>query len=109
MHHLDPSKADAVLVSTPDLLEFVPGAMLMPGPVDLARWIPKPPRTTPVTPEDPVRILHAPSDREIKGTRHLLDAVERLKADGYPVELMMLEGVPHERVAEFCDRADIAV
>jgi glycosyltransferase involved in cell wall biosynthesis len=56
-----------------------------------------------------VRILHAPSDREIKGTRHLLDAVERLKAAGYPVELLMLEGVPHDRVAEFCGQADIAV
>ena len=107
--HPDPAKADAVLVSTPDLLEFVPGATLMPGPVDLAKWTPRHPRTTPVTPDDPVRILHAPSDREIKGTRHLLDAIERLKAAGYPVELMMLEGVPHDRVAEFCDRADIAV
>ena len=107
--HPDPSKADAVFVSTPDLLEFVPGATLMPGPVDLAKWTPRPPRTTPVTPDDPVRILHAPSDREIKGTRYLLHAIERLKAAGYPVELMTLEGVPHDRVAEFCDRADIAV
>jgi glycosyltransferase involved in cell wall biosynthesis len=56
-----------------------------------------------------VRILHAPSDREIKGTRHLLDAIERLRAAGYPVELIMLEGVAHDKVAEFCDRADIAV
>jgi glycosyltransferase involved in cell wall biosynthesis len=109
MHHLDPTLADAVLVSTPDLLEFVPGARLMPGPVDLAKWTPRPRRTSPITADDPVRILHAPSDREIKGTRHLLDAIERLKAAGYPVELMMLEGVAHDRVAEFCDRSDIAV
>jgi hypothetical protein len=40
MHYLDPALADAVLVSTPDLLEFVPGATLMPGPVDLAKWTP---------------------------------------------------------------------
>jgi glycosyltransferase involved in cell wall biosynthesis len=107
--HPDPSLADVALVSTPDLLEFVPGAQLMPGPVDLEKWTPRPPRTAPVSAEDPVRILHAPSDREIKGTRHLLDAVERLKAAGYPVEVMMLEGVPHEQVASFCGEADIAV
>ena len=107
--HPDPSLADVALVSTPDLLEFVPGAQLMPGPVDLDRWTPRPPRTAPISAEDPVRILHAPSDREIKGTRHLLDAVERLKAAGYPVELLMLEGVPHDRVAEFCGQADLAV
>jgi glycosyltransferase involved in cell wall biosynthesis len=107
--HPDPSRADVTLVSTPDLLEFVPGALLMPGPVDMARWTPRPPRTEPISPEHPVRILHAPSDREIKGTRHLMDAIERLRAEGYPVELLMLEGVPHEQVADFCSQADIAV
>ncbi|MEO8287252.1 MAG: hypothetical protein ABI670_12580 [Chloroflexota bacterium] len=107
--HPDPARADVALVSTPDLLEFVPGAILMPGPVDLQKWTPRPPRTVPISHDDPIRILHAPSDREIKGTRHLLDAIERLKAAGYPVELMMLEGVPHDQVAEFCGNADIAV
>lgn len=107
--HPDPSRADVTLVSTPDLLEFVPGAILMPGPVDLSKWTPRPSRTRPISSADPVRILHAPSDREIKGTGYLLDAVERLKSAGYPVELTMLEGVPHERVVEFCDQADLAV
>lgn len=108
-HHPDPSRADVALVSTPDLLEFVPGSMLMPGPVDLQKWTPRPPRTMPISSDDPVRILHAPSDREIKGTRYLLDAVERLKAAGYPVELLLLEGVPHAEVVEFCNLADLAV
>ncbi len=108
-HHPDPKWADVTLVSTPDLLEFVPGAVLMPGPVDLGKWTPRPPRTTPITADDPVRILHAPSDRSIKGTGHLVAAVERLKGAGYPMELMLLEGVPHSEVVQFCDRADIAV
>jgi hypothetical protein len=108
-HRPNPAWADVTLVSTPDLLEFVPGARLMPGPVDLAKWTPRPPRTTPVSHSDPVRILHAPSDREIKGTSHLLATIERLKAAGYPVELLLLEGVPHDEVAEFCSTADIAV
>lgn len=108
-HHPDPRKADVTLVSTPDLLEFVPGAQLMPGPVDLEKWTPRPPRTTLISADDPIRILHAPSDREIKGTRHLLAAVERLKAAGYPVEVLLLEGVPHSDVVQFCNRADLAV
>jgi glycosyltransferase involved in cell wall biosynthesis len=103
------SWADALFVSTPDLLEFVPGATLVPGPIDLAGWAPRPPRTTPVSPADPVRIVHAPSDREKKGTRFVVEAVARLERAGYPVELMMLEGVPHEEVASFCRRADIGV
>src|SRR5688500_781682 len=107
--HPDPAWADVSIVSTPDLLEFVPGATLMPGPVDLTRWTPRPPRTVPISRDDPVRVLHAPSDREIKGTRYLLDALERLKGEGYPLELLMLEGVPHEQVVEYCGQADIAV
>ena len=107
--HPNPARADVSLVSTPDLLEFVPGAILMPGPVDLNRWKSRPPRTVPITPQDPVRILHAPSDREIKGTKYVIDAVERLKAAGYPVELLMLEGIPHDQVVDFCDTADLAV
>lgn len=107
--HPNPARADVSLVSTPDLLEFVPGAILMPGPIDLARWKPRPPRTVPISPQDPVRILHAPSDREIKGTKYVIDAVERLKAAGHPVELLMLEGIPHEQVVDFCDTADLAI
>lgn len=109
MHHLDPGLADQVFVSTPDLLEFAPGAHLLPGPIDLKRWTPRPVRTSPITLEDPIKILHAPSDRDIKGTKYVIDTIERLKAAGYPVELMMLEGVPHSKVVEFCDKADLAI
>jgi glycosyltransferase involved in cell wall biosynthesis len=101
--------ADAVFVSTPDLLDDVPGAVLMPGPVDLDRWPPAPPRATPPSAADPLRILHAPTDREIKGTRYVLDAVERLKAAGYPVALQVLEGIPYAEVPAFVAQADIVV
>ncbi|HMA34656.1 MAG TPA: hypothetical protein VKY74_09260 [Chloroflexia bacterium] len=101
--------ADAVFVSTPDLLEDVPGAMLLPGPIDLRRWRPGPPRTTPPSAAAPLRILHAPTDREIKGTRYVLDAVERLKAAGYPVALQVLEGIPAADVPAFVAGADIVV
>ena len=30
--------ADAIIVATPDLLEFVPGATYIPNPVDLTPW-----------------------------------------------------------------------
>jgi glycosyltransferase involved in cell wall biosynthesis len=101
--------ADAVFVSTPDLLADVPGAVLMPGPIDLARWQPCPPRTTPPTAADPLRILHAPTDREIKGTTYVLAAVERLQAAGYPVALQVLEGIPYAEVPAFVGQADIVV
>jgi glycosyltransferase involved in cell wall biosynthesis len=56
-----------------------------------------------------MRIIHAPTDRDIKGTKYLLAAVERLKAAGYPVEVSLLEGLPHEQVHVLSEQADIAV
>jgi glycosyltransferase involved in cell wall biosynthesis len=56
-----------------------------------------------------VRIVHAPTNREKKGTKYLLAAVERLRSAGYPVEIELLEGLPHEQVRALTGQADIAV
>jgi hypothetical protein len=96
-------------VSSPDLLEFVPGAYVLPGPLDLERWTPKVSYRETASQEDPVRIIHAPTDRDIKGTKYVLAAVERLKSAGYPVELNLLEGLTHEQVHLLSAQADIAV
>ncbi|MDQ5823009.1 MAG: glycosyltransferase [Chloroflexota bacterium] len=109
LKHPDLSSADVLIVSTPDLLEFAPGAHLLPGPVDLDRWTPRVSGRVPGSRSEPVRIVHAPTNREVKGTKYLLAAVERLKRAGYAVELDLLEGLPHEQVQVLSERADIAV
>ncbi|MBI4338637.1 MAG: glycosyltransferase family 4 protein [Chloroflexi bacterium] len=47
---------------------------------------------------DPFRVLHAPNHRHQKGTRFLIEAVERLKAEGLNIELVLLERVPNAEV-----------
>ena len=47
-----------------------------------------------------VRIAHSPNSRGGKGTRYVLDAVEKLKAEGLHVELVLLEGVTNIQVKE---------
>lgn len=54
-----------------------------------------------------IRIAHAPTNREVKSTTHLLDAVERLKGEGYPVELDLIEEVPWAECLERKAKADI--
>ena len=65
--------ADAEIVSTPDLLESAPRAQQ----VHVAAWLPDyafvPARETPRL------VLHAPTNRLIKGTRHVEAAFERLR------------------------------
>jgi glycosyltransferase involved in cell wall biosynthesis len=68
--------------------------------IDMRQWQPSPRRPL----RDKVVVLHAPNHREIKGTRFLIRACEELAAEGVPVELELLEGVPntliHERMAD---------
>jgi glycosyltransferase involved in cell wall biosynthesis len=57
--------------------------------------------------EGPVRIAHAPTDRNFKGTHYLIDAVARLQAAGLPVELDLIERVSNDETLERCKQADI--
>src|ERR1044071_641595 len=61
---------------------------------------------TPVPPSDSPRplVVHAPSNREKKGTQYVIDACSAL-----PVELDIVEGVPHDEARARYARADIVV
>ena len=54
-----------------------------------------------------VRVVHAPNHRHYKGTRHLVDAVERLRREGIPLELVLVEGMPTDEARSYYARADI--
>ena len=53
--------------------------------------------------------MHAPSDREVKGSRHLIEAVDVLKRDGVAVELQLVEGLTNEEARRRYADADLAV
>jgi glycosyltransferase involved in cell wall biosynthesis len=92
-------RADAEIVGSHAALEWVPGAHVVPPGLDLRLFTPRPPSDSP----RPL-VVHAPSDRERKGTRFVIEACERL-----PVELDVVEGVPHDVARERYARADIVV
>jgi glycosyltransferase involved in cell wall biosynthesis len=97
--------ADEVLVSTPDLLAWSTRAKWIPNPVDLKKF-------RYVGTEDhegKLRILHAPSDPGVKGTEHVLKAVEDLKEEGYEIELDLVRNLPHQEALEHYRQADIVV
>jgi glycosyltransferase involved in cell wall biosynthesis len=54
-----------------------------------------------------VRVVHAPNHRHYKGTRFLIAAVDQLQAEGLPVQLDLVEGVPIEHARELYAQADI--
>jgi glycosyltransferase involved in cell wall biosynthesis len=98
--------ADRIYSVNPDLLHVLPErAEFLPyASVDLRRWTPpaREPGEVPV-------IAHAPSHRGVKGTRHVLEAVERLRGEGFRFEFRLIERIPHSRVREEYERADFLV
>jgi hypothetical protein len=73
-------------------------------PIDTGRLQPVPPRT-----EGAVRIAHAANHRGAKGTEFLIAAVERLRAEGVDVDLMLIEKRPNREALELIAAADIYV
>ncbi len=57
----------------------------------------------------PLRIVHAPNHRALKGTAHILRAVEELRAEGVAIELSILEGLPNHEVHARIKASDVVV
>jgi len=92
-------RADAEIVGSYDATRWVPGAHVVPPGLDLREYEPAPPSDAP----RPL-VVHAPSNREKKGTAFVIAACEQL-----PVELDIVEGVPHDEARARYARADIVV
>lgn len=78
--------------------------------VDLIKWSPVKNRDAFHDKSNTVRVAHTPNHRGVKGSEFLVQAVEDLKSEGLNIELILMEGVPNDEVAEFLkNKADILV
>jgi len=100
--------ADALVVATADLLEINKDFIYIPAAIDLEKWVAAKPGKRDA-PKEVIKIVHSPTDREIKGTEFIMDAIENLKKEGYQVELALLEGLPAAKVKEIFQSTDIVV
>ena len=100
--------AHRIFSLNPDLLHVLPrNAQFLPyAHLDLDDW--KPSKELRSDSEKPV-VIHAPSHRGVKGTRFVVDAVSRLKSEGIDLDFTLVEGVPHSKVREIYERADLLV
>jgi glycosyltransferase involved in cell wall biosynthesis len=95
--------AHAQLVSTPDLLESVPGARQVHVACWLPDYEPRPFR------ESPRLVLHAPTNRLIKGTPHVEAAFERLRPRFPGVTFRTVEKLPWPQLRELLADCDLLV
>jgi hypothetical protein len=92
----------------PDLLEFLPKsteflpyASFEPGSVKA--------EATEHNSRRPLRVVHAPSHRGAKGTRHIVEAVQSLQSKGFVIELDLVEGLSRQAALQRYRDADVAV
>ena len=97
--------SDHVFVSTPDLLKYTANGIWIPNPADLEKI----PFVGVSEKQDCINIVHSPTNRKIKGTEYVIESVRQLKSEGYNINLILVENLPHEKALEIYKKADIVV
>ncbi|HEY1037802.1 MAG TPA: hypothetical protein VGF30_00275 [Bacteroidia bacterium] len=98
--------ADHVLVTTPDMLDFIPTAEHMPfffPPVDVQENNNSGKKT------GPFKIVHVTNHPGIEGTEHIRKAVDNLKGKGYDIDFMFLTNMDNSEVLEVYKTADLSI
>lgn len=54
-------------------------------------------------------VIHAPSDRSIKGTKYIIDAVEKLELEAIDFDFRLIENTPYLQAIEIYKECDILV
>ncbi|MBI4338645.1 MAG: glycosyltransferase [Chloroflexi bacterium] len=100
--------ADRIFALNPDILCVLPPrARFLPyTTIDLEEWKPAP---LAKDADAPLRILHSHTSQLTKGTKYILDAVERLKGEGFCFEFEMVENMPHDKVKAIYEKADLLI
>ena len=106
LRHLAEKFGDCFLVTTPDLLDFVPHARLIPFFAPLSDFDQVSPKRAS---KAQFEVVHATNHEGIDGTRHIIEAVERLKSEGHDVHLNILKRCPYDEAMLFYKGADLAV
>lgn len=106
LKNLDLLKRHAtVLLSMMEMTEYTPGSRndINYWPIDVERmqYIGVKRHAS------PVKVVHAPNHRAYKGTRFLIQVVEEMKREGYPVELILVERKSNEEARRIYAEADV--
>lgn len=91
------------LVCLPPYLNFVSNSILFNLGIDLGKYLPSNVSVKHIT------ICHAPTDRRIKGTSHVINAIDRLKREGFNFNFNLIENIEHSKLREEIIKCNIFV
>jgi hypothetical protein len=97
--------ADITIVGDYALLPYSPKSKVIKQAIDLSLWnfVGQGPR------RDSVKIVHAPSNKIVKGTKYILPVIDRLREEGFNIDFVLLENMSNQQVREHCIDANIIV
>lgn len=95
------------IIDPGDMLQYIqkdifPNPFLVKRRIALDEFIPKYPENTKQVP----LILHTPSDRKVKGTKYVLEVMDKLM-NKYKIEFMLIENKNRKECLELMQNADI--
>ncbi len=96
---------ETTIVGDYSLLPFSPKSMVVRQAFDISKL----PYVGAKSTGKQVMIVHAPTNRKIKGTKYIIETVKRLKKEGYKVNLQLVEKMPNREAMETYKKADIVV
>lgn len=99
---------DHAIVQDPELHEYIVNTYknthIIPHTIDVTRFTPKYPTGRPIP-----LIIHAPTNRDLKGTNFILQAVRELKRIGYKFRFQLIENKTYEQTRGLLSKADIVI
>ena len=96
--------AHRVFCLNPDLLHVVPQAEFVP----YAAVNPDVVKVVPSEKKAKLKILHAPTNRAVKGTKVIEEAASALEGE-FDLEWLFIEGIPHQQAMELYKQADLVI
>ena len=59
--------------------------------------------------KEPIKIVHAPNHRSIKGTEYIIDTVKKLQKNGFNIDFILLENQQNDVVHKILKTSDILI
>ena len=95
---------DKMIVGDSSLQIFFPSSVVINKVVDLSKL-----PYVGAMPSKKITVIHAPTHRVVKGTKHILKAVKLLKKEKYKFNFVLIEKKPHQEALEMFKKADIII
>lgn len=98
---------DHIFSLNPDLMYFLPPEKTTFLPYTIAGW--NDIDELPFQIEQKIKIVHSPTNRAFKGSKYILEALERLQQKYDHIEVTIVEGIPYDKALKLYQEAHIVI